>query len=199
MNKICGIYKITNPSGKVYIGQSRNIKKRVRYYINKHSSTKRQIKIYASLKQYGWETHTFEIIEECSIEDLNCRERHWQDFYDVLNGGLNCVLVKCGDKVQEYPKEFGEAISKRVSGDKNPMYGKVGAMKGKNHTEETKKLIGDKQRRGLNHSSKIVLHLTTGIFYDCLKDAAEALDITYDRAKNNMRTNANNKINLVYV
>ena len=28
MEKICGIYKITNPKGKVYIGQSIDIEKR---------------------------------------------------------------------------------------------------------------------------------------------------------------------------
>ena len=31
-NIICGIYKITSPSGKIYIGQSINIKSRWKYY-----------------------------------------------------------------------------------------------------------------------------------------------------------------------
>ena len=29
-----GIYKITSPSGKIYIGESHNLKKRCRNYIN---------------------------------------------------------------------------------------------------------------------------------------------------------------------
>jgi hypothetical protein len=32
MSKICGIYKITSPSGKVYIGQSVDIKRRFTTY-----------------------------------------------------------------------------------------------------------------------------------------------------------------------
>ena len=34
MNKICGIYKITSPTGKIYIGQSANIKSRITNYKN---------------------------------------------------------------------------------------------------------------------------------------------------------------------
>ena len=29
---ICGIYKITSPTGRIYIGQSKNIKQRFRDY-----------------------------------------------------------------------------------------------------------------------------------------------------------------------
>lgn len=32
MDKICGIYKITSPSSKIYIGQSKNISKRYKTY-----------------------------------------------------------------------------------------------------------------------------------------------------------------------
>ena len=34
MNKICGIYKITSPSNKIYIGQSININNRIVHYRN---------------------------------------------------------------------------------------------------------------------------------------------------------------------
>jgi group I intron endonuclease len=52
-----GIYKITNPKGKVYIGQSTNIEERMKHYINKNG--KRQPKIFYSIKKYGWENHIF--------------------------------------------------------------------------------------------------------------------------------------------
>jgi len=61
-----GIYKITNPTGKVYIGQSWNINKRKVFYSN--LLCKRQVKIYNSLKKYGWENHKFEIVHELPFD-----------------------------------------------------------------------------------------------------------------------------------
>ena len=60
-----GIYKITSPSGKVYIGQSRNIENRFLQYKNKHCRF--QFRLYNSFNKYGVENHVFEIIEECEI------------------------------------------------------------------------------------------------------------------------------------
>lgn len=93
---ICGIYKITNPSGKVYIGESKDIYKRWKQY-KCIGSSKRQTILNKSFIKYGWKEHTFEILEQCDFDDLLCRERYWQDFYDVTNSGLNCRLTTCGD------------------------------------------------------------------------------------------------------
>jgi group I intron endonuclease len=91
-----GIYKITNPKGKIYIGQSINIERRSKEYKNIIHSSQRKLK--NSIKKYGWENHTFEIIEECSIGILNIRERYWQEYFNVLQEGLNCRLTKTHDK-----------------------------------------------------------------------------------------------------
>jgi group I intron endonuclease len=64
MKKI-GIYKITSPSGKVYIGQAIDIERRWNQY--RRLGCKNQSKLYASLNHYGFEAHTFEIIMECAI------------------------------------------------------------------------------------------------------------------------------------
>lgn len=91
-NKIIGIYKITNPKGKVYIGQSSNINNRKYFY--KYLKCYKQPIIYSSLLKYGWENHQWDIIEECSWEQLNIRERYWQEYYDVIGpNGLNCILT----------------------------------------------------------------------------------------------------------
>ena len=92
-----GIYKITSPSKKIYIGQSVDIEKRFRSYKNL-SHCKSQIKLYNSFLKYGVNNHIFEIVEECSIELLNDKERYYQDFYNVLNSGLNCLLTKTNDR-----------------------------------------------------------------------------------------------------
>lgn len=92
-----GIYKIESPTGKVYVGQSVNIKNRFRLY--RKLQCKGQTKLYNSLYKYGTNHHTFEILEECLPEQLNVRERYWQDFYDVLGPkGLNCKLTRTEDK-----------------------------------------------------------------------------------------------------
>lgn len=122
---ICGIYKITSPSGKIYIGESEDILKRKSYY--NRLACKQQRKLYSSLNKYGWKEHIFEIIELCDYDDLLCRERYWQDFYDVIGkNGLNLVLTNCGD----VKGKFSEETLKLMSGENNPCYGKPSPTKG---------------------------------------------------------------------
>jgi group I intron endonuclease len=68
-----GVYKITSPTNKIYIGQSINIKNRKNQYIKLDKSCIGP-KLYNSLKKYGWENHVFEVIEECILEQLNEKE-----------------------------------------------------------------------------------------------------------------------------
>ena len=86
-----GIYKIISPTGRVYIGQSIYLEARQKIYARR--GCKNQVRLYASLVKYGFSKHIFEVVEECKVEELNVRERHWQDLYDVLSEtGLNCKL-----------------------------------------------------------------------------------------------------------
>lgn len=137
--KICGIYKITNPSNKVYIGQSKNIIERFKGYKKLYGKTNRQIKLYNSIKKYGFENHIFEIIEECIFDNLNTRERYWQDYYDVTSkNGLNLLLVNTNEKPRIYSKETRDRMS-------------IGA-KNKNYpSEETRRKISE-SNRGKKHS-----------------------------------------------
>ena len=70
-----GIYKITSPSSKIYIGQTNNFKKRFEVYKNKRCFS--QPRLYSSFLKYGVENHKIEIIEKCDITKLNERERYW--------------------------------------------------------------------------------------------------------------------------
>lgn len=83
-----GIYKITNPKGKNYIGSTIDLKRREKEY--KNLKCKNQTLIYNSLKKYGWENHTFEIVEECDLEQLNEKEIYWTIYYNAFSesGGL---------------------------------------------------------------------------------------------------------------
>lgn len=86
-----GIYKIINPKGKIYIGQSTNIEKRWKSYKTLHC--KGQVKLYNSLKKYGYENHIFEIIEECDISILEERETYWKLFFQVLDVPSLCCRI----------------------------------------------------------------------------------------------------------
>jgi group I intron endonuclease len=101
-----GIYKITNPNEKIYIGQSIDIKRRFRNY-KRLSDCKKQTALYNSFMKYGVENHKFEILTECTIEELNNLERYYQDLYDVTNSkiGLNCVLTKSDEKSGKISKD----------------------------------------------------------------------------------------------
>lgn len=99
-----GIYQIISPTGKIYIGQSRNISKRISQY--KNLKCEGQIKLYRSLIKYGWDKHSFKILEKCIIEDLNKRERYYQDKYNVLSSnGLNLILTPTEDLIRVYSLE----------------------------------------------------------------------------------------------
>lgn len=86
MMKITGIYKIENKfNGKVYIGQSVNIKKRFvehRYRAFDEKDEKTYgLYLYVAIRKYGKENFSFSIIEECDKEELNSREMYWIDYY----------------------------------------------------------------------------------------------------------------------
>ena len=110
-----GIYKITSPSNKIYIGQSIDIERRKANY--KKLKTDNQIRLENSLKKYGFENHLFEILELCTTEKLNEKERYWQDFYNVLGKfGLNCRLTEANDKSGSLSDETKQKISNSKKG-----------------------------------------------------------------------------------
>jgi len=66
-----GIYKITSPTGRIYIGQSTNISLRFAHYKSMHR-IQRQRKIYHSLVKYGYTNHDFKVIHELP-DDTDCQ------------------------------------------------------------------------------------------------------------------------------
>jgi group I intron endonuclease len=143
-----GIYKITSPSGKIYIGQTTNFTKRKNYY--KNGAKPYQVRIYNSLEKYGYDAHTIEFIEECLVENLNERERYWQDFYNVIGkDGLNCRLTASNDKsgyLGEHMREKLSQIRKKtiISGEWRQKF--AYDWTGKKHTEETKRKISESNK-----------------------------------------------------
>lgn len=94
----CGIYKIQNKlNGKIYIGQSVNIFHRWRQHKvvgNNKNDDKHLYPLYKAMYKDGLENFDFSIIEECSKDKLNEREKYWILYYDSINldKGYNLIL-----------------------------------------------------------------------------------------------------------
>lgn len=88
----CGIYKITNVlNGKSYIGQSINIPLRWSRHKN-FPLEKSNYPLYKAFKKYGIENFAFDILEECSVENLNDREIFWIKTFNSYYEGYNQTL-----------------------------------------------------------------------------------------------------------
>ena len=97
MEKQIGIYKITSPTDKIYIGQSKNIQKRWSYY--KNLNCKGQQKLYKSFLKYGVINHVFEILELCSEQELNTKEFDYIKKYNSFNTKHGLNLTSGGDNL----------------------------------------------------------------------------------------------------
>ena len=86
-----GIYKITNTyNGKVYIGSSRNIKKRITEHFKPSKvSARMKYPLYKDISLYGRGKFEVNVIEECEIEELEELETK----YIKLYFGENCYNI----------------------------------------------------------------------------------------------------------
>lgn len=98
MNEIT-IYKITNPEGKVYIGQTNNLDRRLSQY--KYAKCHSQPKLRDSLNKYGFDKHIVVIADTCSVEDAFITERLYIDKYDCINSGLNSITTGRKEKPEQ--------------------------------------------------------------------------------------------------
>ncbi len=86
-----GIYKIENLiNGKCYIGQSIDITRRWRQHRSDYKDG--TVSLYQAIKKYGLNNFSFEIIEECSVDELDNREIYWIEYYNSYNNGYNETL-----------------------------------------------------------------------------------------------------------
>ena len=86
-----GIYKLTSPSGKTYIGQSICIRERFSKY--KRMNCEDQPKLHNALKKYGVNNFIYEIIEICSRNMLDEREKYYIAQYDSIKNGYNHIFI----------------------------------------------------------------------------------------------------------
>lgn len=141
MIKSSGIYKITSPSGRFYVGQSDNIERRFKSY--KRMNCKSQPKLYNSFLKYGVKNHKFELITECSIDELNDLERYYQELFNSVKNGLNCIYQATNSKRRVLSDEVKFKIS-------NSQKGKfVSEETRKKQSEARKSMIGIKNPQSI--------------------------------------------------
>lgn len=99
------IYKITNKiNGNIYIGQTiQTLAQRWGNHV--HAALTEGHRDYTcplhnAIRKYGKDNFEKIIIEECSIEELNDKEKYWIQYYNSYNNGYNASLG--GDGHQKY-------------------------------------------------------------------------------------------------
>jgi len=209
-----GIYKLTSPSGKIYIGQSYDIEYRMRYY--RSNNCKQQRKLYHSLLKYGFENHLFEVLEEIQEQNkviLDALEIKYIRKY-VESGHKMLNLAHGGISSGMHSEETKEIIRKKRALQKPPTLGKIYKpkihtcklppkygefWKGRKHTMEAR----EKQRLAKlgkpNYCHKLVMNIYTGIYYDSLTDAAFSVGTSMKNMSNRMRGISRNFTGLIYV
>ena len=89
-----GIYKITNKlNGKIYVGQSVDIHRRWAEHKKNSKDKNKTSLLYQAMRADGIENFSFEIIEECSKESLNEREKYWINEYNTIENGYNMNII----------------------------------------------------------------------------------------------------------
>lgn len=102
-----GIYTIINIiNNKKYIGQSIDIENRfIRHKSELNNNRHINRHLQASWNKYGKDNFKFQIVEECTKEELNKREKYWIKYYDTYKNGYNMNLGGDGITGCKHTKE----------------------------------------------------------------------------------------------
>lgn len=168
-----GIYRILNlVNGKMYIGQSIDVKARIRSHKSKlNKNIHINTRLNHDWNKYGKENFKFELIEKCLKVDLNEREIYWIKFYDSCDSGYN--LEYGGMGVGRRSFETLQKVSISNTGKTATIKARLRSSKthkGHKMTELTKQklLEANKNRKGKSKTSveivkKIKIRIAEGI------------------------------------
>lgn len=186
MEKKYLIYKHTNiKNKKVYIGQTSFANPEKRWGVN-GEKYKTCTYFYHAILKYGWDNFTHEILErDLSQEEASNKEKYYIRLYKSNKKEYGYNLTTGGEKqkklsplaIQKMSKakkgiplseEHKKNISKAMSGNKNPNYGKK-------CSDDIRKKISDKK-------SKPIQCIETGIIYKNKTEAAKAVGLKSPRS-----------------
>jgi len=176
-----GIYRIKNlANGKVYIGQSANLDKRMKRHLaaliaGDHSNQH----IQSSFVKYGKDNFEFSVIEETYEDMLDIRECAWIRYYKSDQpefgynkeggGSLNKVItlearrkISAGLMGRPVSEETRKKMAESCKGyhpSKEVREKMSCSQKGRHHSEETKRKIAE-SHRGYNLSAESHRHIS---------------------------------------
>ena len=154
-NGIYGYYD-TKENQMVYIGQSKNISLRHSHHRNPQYYNKQPINRILQNNKDRYKLIIIKVRPYFSKEDRDILEKHYIQFYNTFLDDNKFNYTPGGDFAPSTVPEIARKISKSMSGQNNPNYGKrftkettekmrkakIGSknpMYGKNHTEEVKR------------------------------------------------------------
>ncbi|APQ72279.1 GIY-YIG nuclease family protein [Clostridium botulinum] len=190
-----GIYKIENiVNGKVYIGQSTNLKSR-KIHHKSELRCKRHPNLYLqnAFCKYGEGNFRFEIIEKVDEQNLDEREIYWINYYNSTNekygynlesGGkkykhhnerskeIMSIKSKNAIRTQEWRNKIGLAHKGKIISEQTKL--KLRKINlGKTHSNETKEKISKRMKGDKNRSAKLtnkeVRHIKMSMYLDMSK------------------------------
>lgn len=145
-NKKLAIYRITSPSGKVYIGKDQYFPDRMvnHFHISQNKKkTEHNSPIHKAIRKYGWENMIIEGVDfnAKTTDELSHREEIWIWLCNSQKKGYNQTKGGEGTKGFRHSDETKELISKLNTGRKRtPEQLEVHrlASTGRKHSEESK-------------------------------------------------------------
>ena len=117
-----GIYSILNKvNGKIYVGQSTNIKKRLNHHRNalKRNAHHNQ-HLQSSWNKYGEKAFEFNVLEYCSNKNLNNNEIWWIRYFNSTDDNNGYNLESGGNSSYELANETKKKMSDFRKGMKVP-------------------------------------------------------------------------------
>lgn len=191
------VYMHIFPNGKRYIGITK-MKPSERWHGG--SGYRKQPKMYAAIKKYGWENvEHFILMDGLTQGEAEKKEKQFIKEFNTIESGYNVDAGGCG----AYPrsKEFKDSLSVCNAGENNPFFGKHHSeenkkkhsefmkgnafFKGHHHSDDFKKMkskqMSEKYANGGNPKCKKVCMTTREgaetVFYS-LRKAAETADVS---------------------
>ena len=89
---VSGIYKITNLENQMcYVGQSVDLADRWKQHLKRGIGAEppTRNKLYPAMLATGVENFSFEVVEICPKEELNEKEKFWQNHFNAMTYGYS--------------------------------------------------------------------------------------------------------------